>query len=454
MVRISEAIRIQQALHDTAGTAYAQTLLSAVLMDRMHWSDALSTLLSAYRYIGGRGSEQERCTVERNIAMTYAGLGLWNDAERYLLVAEERAQRLNALREYPALLQVRLALLEARGDPAGALVAAKRLVHLTDSLQKDDVAVRIASLSTMHDLSAKQDELDRLNAENAALAGTIERARLRGRGWLAAILVLAVALAFTLRQVRYARKAKRLLRQRNERIHELADRSHKLELEREQQRLRLSEALLNEEYKDLLLKEIHHRVKNNLQVVNTLLKMQAIHLDDPRLDEAFAEAQGRVRSMALVHEHIYKVGDLNRVNVKAHVLALAEGILAYYGLKDKVRLDLQVTYDKASVETLMPLSLLLNELVTNAAKHAFTDQESGVIRIALRRMPNERCELTFSDDGHGMRHEQLYEGRSFGMELIRTLAEQLDGHVRLLKGDGTTFELLFDAEHRMLRAAS
>jgi two-component sensor histidine kinase len=172
------------------------------------------------------------------------------------------------------------------------------------------------------------------------------------------------------------------------------------------------------------------------------------------LEHIFSEAQGRVQSMALVHEHIYKVGDLNRVNVKAHVLALAEGILANHGLRHRVRVDLQVTFEKATVETLIPLSLLLNELLTNSAKHAFQGREAGVIKIVLRRMADHRCELLYVDDGAGLSPEQFSSGTSFGMELVRMLAEQLNGRIRLLQGEGTTFELSFEPERPRLRAAS
>jgi len=452
--RITEAERIYKVLRDSSGTAFSRNLMGGVLMDQKRWNDALPVLLNAYRYIGRHGANMERCWIERDLARTYAGLGRWNDAERYLLMAEERAHDLRAVREYPSLLQVRMALLQARGDLAGALGAAQRLVELNDSLLEAEVAGRIAAVNTMHEVASKEDEMARLAGENEDLKARVADHRQRSYWWMAAVVLFATVAWMGLHQHRTGRRAKRMLRQRNERIKVLGEQVHHQRLELEQQRLRLTESLLNEERKDLHLKEIHHRVKNNLQVVNALLKMQAIHLGDPRLDEAFQEAQSRVRSMALVHEHIYRVGDLDRVDMNAHVRALAEGILSNHGAGAQVRLDLEVTYDKMDVETLIPLTLLLNELLTNAAKHAFADRAGGTIHIALRRMPDGRCELRFSDDGQGLCQEQLYSSRSFGMELIRTLAEQLEGNIRLLKGEGTTFELLFDPERRPLRAAS
>ena len=454
IVAVSEATRLYAALNDSSGVAYAQNLMGGILMDQHRWSDALPLLLKAYRYIGSSGEEVARCWIERDIARTYAGMARWDDTERFLVAAEERVQRLQAVRELPSLLQIRIELHRARRQPDVALDYAERLIDLNDSLLRRDVAGRIASMNAVRDADQLQDEVGRLRAENAGLLVTIDQGRARGLWWIGVSVVLLLISLVAGYQLRFNRRAKRLLREKNQRIKELLEEAHDHRMEQERQRMRLAETMMNEEEKDVLLKEIHHRVKNNLQVVNTLLKMQALYLNDPKLEDIFDEAQGRVRSMGLVHEHIYKVGDLSRVNVKAHLLALAEGILANHGLERSVKLDLQVSYDKASVETLIPLSLLLNELLTNAAKHAFVGREQGIIRIVLRRLPDGRGELQFSDDGHGLHQDQLYSGSTFGMELIRTLSEQLNGTIRLLKGEGTTFELSFRPEERALRAAS
>ncbi len=454
LVCVSEAIRIYETQGDTAGTAFAQVQLGRILMHQERWNDALPVLLKANRYMAVRGTELQRCWIERDIAATYAGLERWSDVEQFLVRAELRAERLKAIGEYPSLLQVRIQLHEARDEHVLALHSAKRLIGLNDSLVHREVAGRIAAVNALHDTDRQEADLEQLRAENAALAASVGETKGHLRWWMAGVGLLVLVAGLALYQLRFNRKAVRRLRDKTKRIHELNEEVHARNIELERQRMRLAESLLSEEQKDLLLKEIHHRVKNNLQVVNTLLKMEAIHLNDPALEGIFDEAQGRVRSMALVHEHIYKVGDLSRVNVKAHVLALAEGILANHGLRQRVKLDIQVSFDKASVETLIPLSLLLNELLTNAAKHAFEGRSEGLIRIVLRRLPNDHCELLFSDDGSGLQHEQLRSGTSFGMELVRTFAEQLNGTIRLMKGEGTTFELTFRPDERVLRAAS
>ncbi len=454
ILHVREAENIFIALHDSAGLASAGQLLGEVLIDQRRWPDALAVLLKADRYIGLHGSALERCRLQRQLALCQAGMAQWDNVAARLHKADSLAQAAKAARELPELFRLRMRLLEAMGDGPGALKIAKRLLDLNDSLAGREVSARIAAMSMAHDATAQEEDLERLRAENDHQRLELADQEARGRWWMLATLILLGAGAVGLRQWRFNRRARRMVRERDRRIRELDEEVHARNMELERQHHRLAEAMLNDEDKEVRLKEIHHRVKNNLQVVNTLLKMQAMHLNDVRLDEAFTEAQGRIRSMALVHEHIYKVGDLSRVNVKAHVLALAEGVLANFGLQDRVKLDLHITYDRSGVETLIPLSLLLNELLTNSAKHAFGGRAHGSIHIALRRLPEGRCELTYRDDGAGMRPDQVHEGTSFGMELVRTLAEQLNGTIRLLKGEGTTFELTFDPEERQLRAAS
>ncbi len=451
---VSEASALRLELGDTLGAARDQLLKGWMLTQQGRWSDALPVLLGADRTLRTWGTPQDRCRVLRDVAATYGALGHWGQAAPHLAMAEDLAWRNGLRTERPALMDLRIRMLESGGRTAEALAVARHLIALNDSLLHQEVCGRIATSMAMHETGARREEMEGLKARNAELEHTISEGRSRGRWWLGLIALLVLVALVALRGLRFNRRAKRLVRVQLDRIRDLNEQLRQARIELQRQQARLTESMLNDEEKELRLKEVHHRVKNNLQVVNTLLRMQALHLGDPRLDEAFREAQGRVLSMALVHEHIYKVGDLSRVNVKAHVLALAEGVLASHGLRDRVRLDLRITMERASVETLIPLSLLLNELLTNAAKHAFTGRDQGMLRVDIRRLPDGRCELTFSDDGHGMPHERLFEGHSFGMELIRTLTEQLDGSIRLLKGEGTTFELTFVGDRERLRAAS
>lgn len=449
-----EALDYYGSHKDSVGMANVWVSQGEAFLAQGHAADALPSLARAERVFRDLRMDTQLGRTLRDIAEANLTLGRWADARTRLEEARFIATEHNTLNSDPALFGLLSRMHEGLGETTEALACLRRHTVLRDSLFNERMAERMMGLQALYSAEAKERAYAALQERNTANEDLIASARARGHWWLAAIIALsagATVLFFTVRRIRrLARRANLknqvIIRQTNE------IKAKNIELER--QNLRLAEALINEEEKDVQLKEIHHRVKNNMQIVNTLLKMQGTYVQDPGLQEVLGDCQGRVRSMALVHEHIYRVGDLNRVNVKAHLIALAESVLKQYGLHGRVNVDLNVNYDHANLDNLIPLSLLMNELITNSAKHAFTDREEGRITIVLRRLGDNQCELVFSDDGVGMRQEQFFNNDSFGLELVRTLVSQLDGRIRLLKGEGTTFQMTFEPQARPMRKAS
>jgi PAS domain S-box-containing protein len=200
--------------------------------------------------------------------------------------------------------------------------------------------------------------------------------------------------------------------------------------------------------KEVLLREIHHRVKNNLQVISSLLNLQSVHLHDEAALAAFRESQGRIRSMALVHEKLYQSGDLARVDVGGYIQDLAGQLLRSYAPVGQVDLEVAVPELSLGVDTAIPCSLILNELISNSLKHAFPGGRRGAIRVTLRETGAERFTLEVEDDGIGF-PEGLDPNRAetLGLQLVTTLAEQLDGSVvrvpRAGAAGGTTLRVEF-----------
>lgn len=198
--------------------------------------------------------------------------------------------------------------------------------------------------------------------------------------------------------------------------------------------------------KEVLLRELHHRVKNNLQVISSLLQLQSRHVKDPRALELFKESQNRVRSMGLIHEKLYRSRDLARIDMADYVRNLTDHLLHSYGFRDDaLTLDVAIDDVRLSIDTVVPCGLLIHELVSNALKHAFPERR-GAIRVELRVGPNGRYTLAVSDDGVGIPETLDYrESDSLGLQLVTALAEQLDGDVTLDRERGTTFTIVFGA---------
>lgn len=198
--------------------------------------------------------------------------------------------------------------------------------------------------------------------------------------------------------------------------------------------------------KEVLLKEIHHRVKNNMQVIISLLKLQSQNIPDNQYLEMFKESQNRIRSMALVHEKLYQTRDLADVDFKGYVKSLLTSLLRSYGSNtDKVTMDVDVKDLSLGLESAIPCGLIINELVSNALKYAFPGNRNGVIRVSLNLVDDEHVELGVSDNGVGIPERiDINNTDSMGLHLVMILSEdQLMGDVGLNRENGTAFRIRF-----------
>ena len=195
--------------------------------------------------------------------------------------------------------------------------------------------------------------------------------------------------------------------------------------------------------KEVLLREIHHRVKNNLQVISSLLNLQAGSLTDPQALEMLKESQNRVRSMALVHDQLHRSRDLSRIGFREYVKNLCASLFSSYGV-DSARIALRVEADDTSlpIDAAIPCGLIIHELVSNSLKYAFPDERGGEIFIGLRFLPARGTVLTVADNGTGLpANVDVSTANSLGLRLVRILAAQIDAPVRCPAGVGTVFEI-------------
>ena len=197
--------------------------------------------------------------------------------------------------------------------------------------------------------------------------------------------------------------------------------------------------------KEVLLKEIHHRVKNNLQVINSLLSIQSSYTDDKRALELFDEAKNRIRSMALIHEKMYQTEDLAKIDFQDYIVALTDDLIQTYSINCDIFLDIKIDNVKFDIDTLIPIGLLLNEIISNTLKYAFKGTNKGKIIIHLIYDQEKNIyTLTVGDNGIGISEEVfLTEDGSLGMELIKIFVSQLDGEIELLKQKGSIFKIVF-----------
>jgi len=198
--------------------------------------------------------------------------------------------------------------------------------------------------------------------------------------------------------------------------------------------------------KEVLLKEVHHRVKNNLQVVSSLLGLQARLIADPTTRKQFEESQYRIQSMALLHETLYQSDDLARVDFSEYIRRLTEQLFRSYRSSQQVKLCIDLAELHFHVDAAVPCGLIVNELVSNALKYAFPKPRRGEIRVELRETRPGEAELVVADNGVGFPPGvDWVTARTLGLRLVRKLAEQIQGRVELDCSAGTCFRVHFPA---------
>jgi len=199
---------------------------------------------------------------------------------------------------------------------------------------------------------------------------------------------------------------------------------------------------LNE--KDMLLREIHHRVKNNLQIISSLLNLQSRYIEDEDALDVFTESQNRVRSMAMIHEKLYKSESMSKIDFGEYITDLTDSLFYNYRVgPSKIELNKKIDKIFFDVDTAIPCGLIINELITNCLKHAFPGDNNGSIGIELFKR-DDNYVLNVNDTGVGFPDDIDFKNtESLGLQLVNNLVNQVDGTIELDGNDGTRFNIIF-----------
>ncbi len=217
------------------------------------------------------------------------------------------------------------------------------------------------------------------------------------------------------------------------------ERTHELSISN----LKLKASLIE---KEVLLREVHHRVKNNMQIISTLLMLQSDKIEDKQYTDMFKECQYRIKAMALVHENLYQTGSFADIDFKEYVNSLVHSLLRSYGAgSDKITLKIDIKDVSLGLENAIPCGLIINELVSNSLKYAFPENREGEIMIALYSINSNELVLEVGDNGIGIPEKQDFiNADSIGLLLVKILSEdQLEGKIELNRDHGTLFHIEF-----------
>ena len=201
--------------------------------------------------------------------------------------------------------------------------------------------------------------------------------------------------------------------------------------------------------KEILLGEIHHRVKNNMQVISSMLSLQSEYITEEKYRDMFQESQNRILSMSLIHENLYQSRNFAKIDLNEYINDLVNDLFRYYGIDTgNITLNINVENVYLGIDSGIPCGFIINELVTNSLKYAFPDGRKGELKISLRSIGEDMIELLISDNGIGIPKDLDFENtQSLGMYLVKMLAEnQLQGEIHLDRSKGTEFKIKFKRE--------
>jgi two-component sensor histidine kinase len=353
----------------------------------------------------------------------------YNEARQYLQPAQELWQRMGVVL---SLAQTHLLLFKvdsAQAQFPSAIAHYQRYKVLTDSVFNERKTKQLASLEIQYDTKKKEQNITLLTKQAQA-----QQTRIRQREFQRNALVIGALLLAGLLGLGYNRYR---LKQRSNQLLE----TQQAEINRQNVSL---QHLLTE--KDWMLKEIHHRVKNNLEVISSLLETQSDYLHDPVALTALREGQNRVHAMALIHQKLYQSHSLSVVDMAAYIREIAEHLVESFDCQDTVQLHLNVAPIELEVTVATPLGLIINEALTNALKYACPHPRPGNISIALLAFDTQHFQLVIEDDGAGFPPGfDMEDGRTMGLSIMRGLSGQIDGKLRITQTPGVRVSLDFEA---------
>jgi two-component system, sensor histidine kinase PdtaS len=396
MEALRDSEKLKLLTNDVVTMCGVKVNMALVFIKEKRYQEAEQSLMEALRISIKTGTRESRLAVYRELSGLYEARSDFKQAYTYQIHYNELNDSLYGLEKIQLMNELELRYLEEK---------IQREEESRKQLKLAEDALILAE-------KEKQEEKLRLS-RNLTLA-------------LAAISVLSLLLFISVfRRYRLSKRSRAELEEKNR---------------------QLLETTLSKEEKELLLSEIHHRVKNNMQIISSMLRLQASQIPDDRIQAMFQEAQHRINSMSLVHEELYKTRDFSGLDMQPYLRNLAEQIIRSFSGDKQVDLQYAVASEFLVIDKVIPLGLIVTEILTNSMKHAFNLHSSPVIYIKGYQADGNIV-LQVGDNGSGAELVDSKES-TLGLELIETLCEQLDAQLRKTINLGYHYEIRFPVDSR------
>lgn len=356
--------------------------------------------------------------VYHNLVRAYFMLGNATSSQAYLDSAYQAATESKDLEIFTKLKGDEAYIAQLNKDYKKAALLYEEFFVLKDSLNAQKQSETVQELNIKYETAANKQRIAELQLEQKDAALSLARANNQRNLFISGFAILLIIAGFLFYQYRTKKRTSDILSAKNEQI---------------------SEALAERE---ILLKEIHHRVKNNLQVISSLLYLQAESLEDQVAIDAVRQGQHRVEAMGLIHQRLYSADDVRGVDIQGYFEQLCQEVIVVFGGENsEIDYHIETNQLRLDIDTVIPLGLIVNELITNAIKYAFQGSNQGKISINVNQ-ENEKLMVIVKDNGVGMTEASLKKANSFGWKMMRSLSRKLEAQINIKNESGTTVELI------------
>ncbi len=412
-----KAIELYRAIGSEDDLRHARLSLGTILKDTEKYREALEVLQPIAENPNRNLRPSSDILLHLTLAEIYLHFDQANRAKDMLDRIEPQLSESSFLKEKVHHASLLIEIHDRKNNVAGANQARKRYISLLQEKSDAESKELKKEMETKYLSIEKDHEIDMLNAKNEIAEIQLKSAKQRNIGFAIGFGILAILSFFLFR------------------IYQKIKVQHTM----------ISKA--NEE-KAILLKEIHHRVKNNLQVVSSLLGLQSRYVGDDTALDAIKTGRSRVQSMSILHQNLYRNENLKSIRVKKYFGELGHNLFSTYHLGDKeVEFETDIDDLELDIDIVVPMGLIVNELISNALKHAFPDKKKGTIRLIIKQA-GDNIRMCVQDNGVGIQQTELPDrSASLGLQLIKSFSEKLDADVHITNDSGTSIELIFNPEN-------
>lgn len=350
----------------------------------------------------------------------YLDSGQYQDAKIYARKLDSASISEGAVR-HKASFYLKFRLDTALGNYRSAVTNLLAYQELNDSLFNESSNKQIKQLEIEYETEKNKNEIAILSQKNQLQQNSLDREKLVRNFTIGGIVLLFIIVGLLYRQYRHKQQSNKVILHKNEQL----------------------QHLLTE--KEWLVKEIHHRVKNNFHIVASLLEIQSSYLKNKEALSAINESKNRIHSMSIIHQKLYQSETFSTINMPEYIYELVEYLRESYSIRENIGFSLQIENIELNHASAITLGLILNEAITNAIKYAFAETEDGKISISLTHISDSQILLSIADNGRGLpTNFDSKIGASMGMELLQGLTDDLGGSFSIETKEGTHIKVIFD----------